>query len=57
MVGVGVAGGDEAVLAVGAAEGALAEQREQDALEEAAAVGAVHAGAAALGADPLVVRG
>jgi len=53
LLAVGVAGGEEAVLAVGAAEGAAANQWEQDALEEAAAVGAVDAGAAALGADLL----
>lgn len=50
---VGTAGGEEAVLAVGAAEGSAAEEREQDTLEEAAAVGAMDASAAALGADAL----
>ena len=46
-----MAGGDKAVLAVGAAEGAAADEREQDAFEKAATVGAVDAGAAALGAN------
>ena len=51
------AGGDEAVVAVGAAEGAPAEERQQDALEEAAAVGTVDSAAAALRTNLLAALG
>ena len=54
---MGAAGGEKAMLAIGATEGAAADEREQDALNEAAAVGAVNAAAAALGADFLAGQG
>ena len=50
-------GGDEAVVAIGAAEGTQTGQRQQDALDEAAPVRAVHTRAAALGAELLTGLG